>query len=86
MTRDEIIALAQKCQLIGANPHEDGIYLNSLKAFAALIENALREGSKCPSCEYNKLRAQNWRHAAYKASGAPLPWEPDGSAIETTRV
>ena len=31
----------------------------------------------CPSCEYNKARAQLWRNEAYKLSGHPLDWEPE---------
>jgi hypothetical protein len=62
---------------------EDG-FGERIKKFTALIEKALREGDKCPSCEYNKLRAQLWRHEAYRAGGAPLPWEPDGSASENS--
>jgi hypothetical protein len=27
----------------------------------------------CPSCEYNKQRAQFWREEAYKQAGHPLP-------------
>ena len=28
---------------------------------------------KCPSCEYNKLRAEMWREEAYRQAGCPLP-------------
>ena len=28
---------------------------------------------KCPSCEYNKLRAEMWREEAYRQAGRPLP-------------
>ena len=31
----------------------------------------------CPSCEYNKQRAQLWRNEAYKLGGHPLDWEPE---------
>ena len=27
----------------------------------------------CPTCEYNKQRAQNWREEAYRLAGYPLP-------------
>ena len=27
----------------------------------------------CPTCEYNKKRAQNWREEAYRLAGHPLP-------------
>ena len=35
--QDEIIEMAQECQLIGMRPHLDGIYIESLLAFANLI-------------------------------------------------
>lgn len=31
----------------------------------------------CEQCEYNKKRAQLWRHEAYKQAGHPLDWEPE---------
>jgi hypothetical protein len=37
MTQDEIIEMAQECKLIGMRPHLDGIYIESLLAFANLI-------------------------------------------------
>ena len=49
MTQDEIIDMAQKCGLVGMRPHLDGIYIESLLAFAklvadkALAEHAMRE-------------------------------------------
>jgi hypothetical protein len=36
MTQDEIIEMAQECNLIGMRPHLDGIYSESLVAFAKL--------------------------------------------------
>jgi len=27
----------------------------------------------CPTCEYHKQRAQNWREEAYRLAGHPLP-------------
>ena len=38
MTTDEIIEMAQQCGLIGMRPHLDGIYSESLEAFAKLVE------------------------------------------------
>ena len=38
-----IIELAQECQLIGMRPHLDGIYLEALEAFAALVAAHERE-------------------------------------------
>ena len=49
MTQDEIIEMAQECGLVGMRPHLDGIYIESLLAFAKLVaektlaENAMRE-------------------------------------------
>jgi hypothetical protein len=37
MTQDEIIEMAQECYLIGMRPHLDGIYSESLVAFANLV-------------------------------------------------
>jgi ethanolamine utilization cobalamin adenosyltransferase len=37
MTQDEIIAMAQECNLIGMRPHLDGIYQEALERFALLI-------------------------------------------------
>jgi hypothetical protein len=37
MTQDEIIEMAQQCGLIGMRPHLDGIYSESLVAFANLV-------------------------------------------------
>jgi len=43
MNTDEIIRMAQKCELIGMRPHLDGIYQQSLVRFAALVAAAERE-------------------------------------------
>lgn len=43
MNTDEIIRMAQECQLIGTRPHLDGIYQQSLVRFAALVAAAERE-------------------------------------------
>lgn len=44
MTQDEIIEMAQECGLVGMRPHLDGIYIESLLAFAKLVaEKALKE-------------------------------------------
>ena len=37
MTQDEIIEMAQECGLVGMRPHLDGIYIESLLAFAKLV-------------------------------------------------
>ena len=44
MKQDEIIEMAQECGLVGMRPHLDGIYIESLLAFAKLVaEKALAE-------------------------------------------
>ena len=43
MTQDEIIEMAQMCKLIGMRPHLDGIYSESLVAFANLVAAKERE-------------------------------------------
>lgn len=43
MTQDEIIEMAQECGLVGMRPHLDGIYIESLLAFAKLVAEAERE-------------------------------------------
>ena len=43
MTREDIIRMAQECQLIGMRPHLDGIYQESLERFAAIVAAAERE-------------------------------------------
>ena len=37
MTQDEIIEMAQECNLIGMRPHLDGIYSEALVALAKLV-------------------------------------------------
>ena len=45
LIQDEIIEMAQECKLIGMRPHLDGIYIESLLAFAKLV--AEKEREKC---------------------------------------
>jgi len=45
MTQEEIIEMAQECNLIGMRPHLDGIYSESLVAFANLV--AAKERKAC---------------------------------------
>ena len=50
MTQDEIIEMAQECKLIGMRPYLDGIYSESLIAFANLV--AAKEREACAKvCE-----------------------------------
>ena len=37
MTQEELLEMAQECNLIGMRPHLDGIYSESLIAFAHLV-------------------------------------------------
>ena len=46
MTQDEIIEMAQECGLVGMRPHLDGIYIESLVAFAKLVAEKEREAFK----------------------------------------
>ncbi len=43
MTRDDIIRMAQECDLIGPRPHLDGFYVECVERFAALVAAAERE-------------------------------------------
>lgn len=43
MNRDDIIRMAQECQLIGMRPHLDGIYQECIERFAALVATAERD-------------------------------------------
>lgn len=38
--RDEVLRMAQECQLIGMRPHLDGIYQEAIERFAALCHAA----------------------------------------------
>ena len=59
MTREEIIKLAQECQLIGMRPHLDGIYQESLERFAALV---------AADKQKEKLLHNDWKLVPRKAS------------------
>ena len=43
MNNDEIIEMAQECNLIGMRPHLDGIYSEALVAFANLVADKATE-------------------------------------------
>ena len=43
MTKEEILKIAQECNLLGMRPHLDGIYSESLESFAKLIAEKERE-------------------------------------------
>ena len=46
----EIIEMAQECGLVGMRPHLDGIYIESLLAFAKRVAEAEREAC-AKACE-----------------------------------
>ena len=65
MTQDEIIEMAQECNLIGMRPHLDGIYSEALIAFANLVAaKALaqpeQEPVALPCCGYADASAIKW--------------------------
>ena len=43
MTKEDILKIAQECNLIGMRPHLDGIYSESLEAFAKLVAEKERD-------------------------------------------
>ena len=43
MTQDDVIEMAQECNLIGMRPHLDGIYSEALVAFANLVADKATE-------------------------------------------
>ena len=51
MTQDEIIEMAQECGLVGMRPHLDGIYIESLLAFAKLVAQPEQE----PVAKYSDI-------------------------------
>ena len=53
----ELIDMAQKCGLIGMRPHLDGIYIEVLEAFAALIAAAEREKIEDLLKEYDMVNS-----------------------------
>jgi len=54
MTQDEIIEMAQECNLIGMRPHLDGIYTEALTEFAKLVA-AKRTWIGLTDDEFNEL-------------------------------
>lgn len=54
MNRENIIRMAQECQIIGMRPHLDGIYQESLERFAALVAAYVRETEFKP--DWNNYR------------------------------
>ena len=89
MTQDEIIEMAQECGLVGMRPHLDGIYIESLLAFAklvadkALAEHAMREVQRlgqeiepkigCVNHDCDQCKAQPERHELQAKGEHPAP-------------
>jgi hypothetical protein len=69
MTQDEIIEMAQECNLIGMRPHLDGIYTEALVAFAKLVaaKTTAKEREVCAKlCDelVNKENSSDYQNAA----------------------
>ena len=74
----EIIEMAQECGLVGMRPHLDGIYIESLLAFAklvadkALAEHAMRETQRLgQEIEQEPVRLQCVTCGTVYADGVP---------------
>lgn len=50
MNREDIIRMAQECDLIGLRPHLDGFYVECVERFAALVAAVEREAC-AKACE-----------------------------------
>ena len=70
MNKENILKIAQECNLLGMRPHLDGIYFELLEAFAKLVAENEREscavfaeesfcGCGRSSCIDGNLRAHN---------------------------
>ena len=79
MTQDEIIKMAQECGLIGMRPHLDGIYSESLVAFANLVAAKVVNSTwtKEQWTEYEKTIAAVEREACAKV----CEQHPDGMTM-----
>ena len=62
MTKDELVEIAQECNLIGMRSHLDGIYFEALVAFAKLVaEKAIKEALAQPAQEPVAWLEPEWR-------------------------
>ena len=61
MTQNEIIEMAQECNLIGMRPHLDGIYSESLVAFAKLVaaKATQQEQDRCCAIVFGQCESDN---------------------------
>ncbi len=55
MNREDIIRMAQDCQLIGMRPYLEGIYQESIERFASLVAATEREACAkvCEDMDHN---------------------------------
>ena len=88
MTQDEIIEMAQECGLVGMRPHLDGIYIESLLAFAkraeekALAEHAMREVQRLGhEIEQEPVAILNHAHGVHTFRNVKLKGLPDGEYL-----
>jgi hypothetical protein len=61
MTQDEILEMAQECNLIGMRPHLDGIYSEALVAFAHLVaaKATQQEQDRCCAIVFGQCESDN---------------------------
>lgn len=61
MKYEEIIEMAQECNLIGMRPHLDGIYSESLVAFANLVaaKATQQEQDRCCAIVFGQCESDN---------------------------
>jgi hypothetical protein len=61
VTQDEIIEMAQECNLIGMRPHLDGIYSEALVAFANLVAAKItqQEQDRCCAIVFGQCESDN---------------------------
>ena len=65
MTKEEILKIAQECNLLGMRPHLDGIYSESLEAFAKLIAEKEREACADLLMGLHEAQSNNDNHNYY---------------------
>lgn len=71
MTQDEIIEMAQECNLIGMRPHLDGIYSEALIAFANLV--AAKEREACAKeCEHTAQESDSFTESILRATATQI--------------
>jgi hypothetical protein len=61
MTQDDVIEMAQECNLIGMRPHLDGIYSEALVAFANLVAAKItqQEQDRCCAIVFGQCESDN---------------------------